>query len=141
MMDHFSVWLAQNGLTELFTTPAGDSMYINHKKQFGVIRKMGEYAAQSFYLDDIIECKTYDDEYMIAEWGIGMPWKLYERSTRYTTNQVYMNIRFKNSTVLKLQLFRGTNGNIKRDTNQHIDLLNYACRITQAVISIIPRQG
>ena len=133
MMQEFSYWLARHGLVEVFTTSDGDSMYVNREKMFGVIRKRGEYAAHSFYLDDIIEFKTYDDENLIVEWSTTSPWNLRERSTRFTTNEVYMKIRFRNGQCIKLQIFRAYDGNIKRNTNEHIDLLNYACRISHIV--------
>ncbi len=132
-MNDFSCWLAQHGLTEAFTTAAGDSLYVNREKFFGVIRKRGEYGAHSFYLDDIIEFKTYDDENLIVEWNTASSWRLSDRSTRFSTNEVYMKIRFKNQQVLKLQIFNSVRGNVKRDTNEHIALLNYACQISQIV--------
>ena len=135
MTNEFSYWLAQNGLSEVFTTSAGDSMYVNRDKRFGVIRKRGEYAAHSFYLDDVVECRTFDDENLVLEWSKTTPWRLLERSTRFSTNQVFMNIRFSNNQVLKLEIFRGVNGNVKRNTGNHIDLLNYACQISQIVYS------
>lgn len=135
MMNEFSQWLLQHGLTEAFTTAAGDSLYVNREKLFGVIRKRGEFGAHSFYLDDIVEFKTYDDENLIVEWNTASVWKLSDRSTRFSTNEVYMKIRFKNRQILKLQIFRATNGNIKRDTENHIALLNYACQISHIVYS------
>ena len=135
MTNDFSFWLAQNGLSEILTTAAGDSMYVNREKLFGVIRKRGEYAAHSFYLDDIVECKTYDDENLIVEWSKTTPWTLSERSIRYSTSQVFMKIRFRNNQILKLQIFLGTEGNIKRNTEKHIALLNYACQVSQIIYS------
>ena len=133
MTNEFSNWLIQNGLSEAFTTNAGDTLYTNKAKKFGVLRKNGEYGVQSFYLDDIVEFKTYDDEKLIAEWNSMTSWRVLERSTRFSTNEVYMNIKLKNQQVLKLQIFRGTNGNIKRDSNDHINLFNYACQISQII--------
>lgn len=133
MTNEFSNWLSQNGLTEAFTTNAGDTLYTNRDKKFGVLRKNGEYGVQSFYLDDIIDFKTYDDENLIAEWNYMTSWRVLERCTRFSTNEVYMNIRLKNQQVLKLQIFRGTNGNIKRDSNDHVNLFNYACQISQII--------
>ena len=133
MTNEFSNWLSQNGLTEAFTTPAGDTLYINKQKKFGVLKKSGEYGVVSFYLDDIIEFRTYDDEKLIAEWNALSTWRILERYTRFSTNEVYVKIKLKNQTVLKLQIFLGTNGNIDRDSIDHKNLFNYACQISQFV--------
>lgn len=131
MMDQFYNWLAQNNLSEAFTTSAGDSLYVNREKMFGVIYKMGELGAHSFYFDDIVECKMYDDNHLIADWSSTAPWQLYNRSTRHSTKQLYMNIRFKDNHSLRLQIFRSTNGNVIRGSLTHINLLNYGCQIAQ----------
>ena len=136
-MDDFSSWLVQHGLKEAFTTNAGDSLYINKEQNFGVLRKKGEYGTHSFYLDDILEFKTYDDENLIVSWTPNFPMKISERSTRHSTNEVFIKIFFKDRRVLKLQIFHGIHGNIRRNTNEHINLLNYSCQISQIFINCI----
>ncbi|MBQ4611965.1 MAG: hypothetical protein IJB26_00285 [Clostridia bacterium] len=138
MNNEFQIWLEQNGLTEAFTTSAGDALYVNRDKKFGVLRKHGEYGVHSFYLDDIIEFKTYDDENPVAEWSAyhDANWRLYERSTRFSTNEVYVNLRLRNQLVLKIQLFVGTTGNIRRDSYNHVNLYNYACQISHLLYNL-----
>ncbi|MBE6923610.1 MAG: hypothetical protein E7466_00010 [Ruminococcaceae bacterium] len=134
MMPHdFNQWLVKHNLREVFTTSAGDSLYVNMEKRFAVLKRFGEYGAQSFFLDDIMELKTYDDENQICEWSFYTSWRVLNRSTRFSTNEVYMNIRLKNQLVLRLQIFRGVNGNIKRDTPEHVNMFNYAYQLTQVV--------
>lgn len=134
--NEFANWLNQNGLVEAFTTGAGDTLFVNHEKRFGVLRKNGEYGIQSFYLDDIIEVRTYDDENLVVDWNRMSSWRVMERSTRFSTNEVYMNVRMSNQLTLKIQIFRGVNGNVKRNTNDHINLLNYACQLSHIVYSL-----
>ena len=43
MNTDFNNWLLQNGLTEVFTTYAKDTFYVNVAKKFGVLKKNGEY--------------------------------------------------------------------------------------------------
>ena len=133
MTNDFSSWLLQHGLSEAFTTQAGDTLYTNKEKKFGVLRKKGEYGVRSFYLDDIIEYKTYDDEKLITEWNCMTSWRVMERSTRFSTNEVYMNIKLRDQQVLKLQIFRATHGNVERDSIGHVNLFNYACQISQII--------
>lgn len=133
MNGNFESWLYENGLQHVFTTNAGDAFYANREKKFGVLRKNGEYGVQSFYLDDIIEFKTYDDEILIAEWNTMFSWRVLQRATYHSTNEVYMLIKLKNQMSLRLQIFRGTKGNIKRDSNEHVQLFNYACQISQLI--------
>ena len=51
MQNEFSDWLAQNNLTEVFTTNAGDTLYVNSEKRFAVLKKSGTYTTQAFYFD------------------------------------------------------------------------------------------
>ncbi|MBE6977231.1 MAG: hypothetical protein E7438_01115 [Ruminococcaceae bacterium] len=133
MTGEFSAWLAKYGLTESFTTPAGDAFYVNISKKFGVLRKNGEYGIQSFYLDDILEFQTYDDENLVAEWNAYRSWRIPERNTRYSTNEVYMTLRLKDGKTIRIQLFRATGGNIQRNSPQHVNLIEYARQISQVV--------
>lgn len=145
MTNAFSNWLSENGLREVFTTHAGDTFYVNKERKIGVLKKgngfnpqaVYQYDVQSFYLDDIIEFKTYDDENLLTEWNRMMSMRAYAHSTRYSTNEIYINIRFKNRLDLKLQIFRGTRGNIKRNTRDHINMLNYAYKLSQALYNCI----
>ncbi len=136
MTNDFANWLVQNELTEAFTTAAGDSLFTNVKKLFGVIKKYGELGVHSFYLDDIIEVKTYDDEHLVVEWNRFSSWRMYPMSNRYSTNEIFMIIRLKDQTSLRLQFFRGTNGNIPRGTSGHADWINYAYQLTQRVVAL-----
>ena len=136
--NEFSIWLKENGLIETITTSAGDSFYTNLEKHFGVIRKNGEYGVNSFYLDDVLEIRTYDDENLIMEWTCTSSSFWHQRSTRFSTNEVYMKIKLKNQLELKFQIFRATNGNISRNSNVHVDLFNYACQVSQLICSYIP---
>ncbi len=133
MNNDFLNWLAQNGLTTAFVTNAGDGFYTNKEKKFGVLRKNGEYGAHSFYFDDIIEIQTYDDEHLIVEWSKFSAWKVSQRSTRFSTNEVYMNIRLRNQTVLRMQIFKAKSSNISRNSSDHVNLFTYACQISQIV--------
>ncbi len=133
MTNDFANWLAQNGLVEAFTTSAGDALYTNREMGFGVLKNLGDYSVHSFYLDDIIEFKTYDDEHIVAEWNCMSTWRVYPRSTSHSTNEVYMKIRFRNMLEVRLQIFRATHGNISRSSYDHVNLINYACQISQIV--------
>lgn len=141
MTNDFANWLAQNGLVEAFTTTAGDALFVNLQKRFGVLKKCNDYGAQSFYLDDIFSIQTKDDEHLVAEWNRMTGWRTGERSTRYSTNEVYIIIRFANQTQVKLQVFHGTKGNISRDTYDHANLYNYACQLTQILYSFATGAG
>lgn len=140
MDHHFSQWLESNGLTTAFVTHAGDGFYTNKTKGHGVIRKKGEYGAQSFYLDDIIGFQVYDDENLVTEWNVGSSWRIMPRCTRHSTNEVYMKLFMKNHSVIKLQIFRATMGNIDRRSSNHVDLLNYSCQIAQIVYHAVVNQ-
>lgn len=137
MTNDFQNWLMQNGLTAAFTTSASDTLYTNRLKGFGVLHKNGEKSPQSFYLEDIVELKTYDDENLVVEWNRATRnWRIYERSTRHSTNEVYTKIRLVNGMVMKLQLFHATYGNIERESYEHINLFNYAVQITQILLGL-----
>ena len=133
MTGEFSAWLAKYGLSESFTTPAGDAFYVNIPKKFGVLRKNGERGIQSFYLDDIVEFQTYDDENLVVEWGACYSWRMPERCTQYSTNEVYMKLRLKDGKTIRIQLFRATDYNILRTSPQHINLIEYARQISRVV--------
>ena len=133
MTQEFSNWLAQNGLTEAFTTHAGDTLYVNKAKKFGVLRKNGEYGIKSFYLDDIVEIKTYDERRLIVSWDRLNSWTVTERSTRHSTSSVVMNITLRSQEVLKIQIFKATYGKIARNSSNYVNLLNYACQLSQIV--------
>ena len=133
MANDFQEWLNQYGLVEAFTTQAGDTLYTNRQKKFGVLRKKGEYGVQSFYLDDIVGLNVYDDENLIVEWDCLSSLRALPRSTRFSTNEVYMEIRLKNQFIIRLQIFRAVNDNISRDSNDHVRLYSYACQLAQIV--------
>ncbi len=134
MANDFATWLVENGLKEAFTTSAGDTLYFNMTKRFGVLKKKDEMGVQSFYLDDIIEIQTYDDENLVFDWNSCMSaWRILPRNTRFSTNEVYMNIRLQNQLVLRLQIFRAAKKNVERKSNDHVNLLNYACQLSQIV--------
>lgn len=134
MANDFATWLEENGLKEVFTTSAGDTLYFNMTKRFGVLKKKNEMGVQSFYLDDIIEIQTYDDENLVLDWNSCMSaWRVMPRSTRFSTNEVYMNIRLQNQLVLRIQIFKAAKKNVERKSNDHVNLLNYACQLSQIV--------
>ena len=134
MANDFAAWLEENGLKEVFTTSAGDTLYFNMTKRFGVLKKKNEMGVQSFYLDDIIEIQTYDDENLVLDWNSCMSaWRVMPRSTRFSTNEVYMNIRLQNQLVLRIQIFKAEKKNVERKSNDHVNLLNYACQLSQIV--------
>ena len=133
-MADFATWLVENGLKEAFTTSAGDTMYFNMTKRFGVLKKNGEMNVQSFYLDDIIEIQTYDDENLVFDWnGCMSTWRALPKNNRFSTNEVYMNIRLQNQLVLRVQIFRAARKNVERNSSEHVRLLNYACQLSQIV--------
>ena len=133
MTNQFSDWLAKYDLSTVFITNAGDGFYANKEKMFGVIQKNGEFGVHSFYLDDIVGFQTYDDEKLVTEWNTTTSWRILPRNTSYSTNEVYMKIFLRNGVVLRLQIFRATHGNIRRDSADHVNLLNYACQISQII--------
>ncbi len=137
MTNEFSQWLADNGLEELITTNAGDTIYINRGKKFGVLKRHGELNVNSFYLDDIVEIKTYDDEHLVAEWSCMSPLFTHERSTRHSANEVYMKIRMKNQFVLKVRIFRAKSGNIPRNSNGHVNLIGYSVQVTRMLCNAV----
>ncbi len=137
VMSDFSGWLSQNGLTEAFTTGAGDTLYTNVEKLFGVLKKANQYGVASFYLDNIVGFQTFDDEHIVAAWdGVGV-WRYFGRNTNYSTNEVYMMLYLKNQQPLKLQLFRGTHGNIRRDSIEHMRLFDYACQMSEYFYNLV----
>ena len=138
MATDFSSWLVENGLTEAFTTTAGDTLYLNMSKKFGVLKRKNEMGVQSFFLKDIIEIQTYDDENLVYDWNTCMSaWRVMPRNTRFSTNEVYMNIRLQNQIVLRVQIFKAVKKNIERQSNDHVNLLNYACQLSQIVYKCV----
>lgn len=135
----FNNWLIQNGLTESFTTNAGDSFFTNMEKRFGVIKKADNYNVQSFYLDDIIEFKTLDERKVLYEWGRNSIWRTYDRISHHSTSNVYMKIWLRNGQTLIVQIFRATNGNISRSSNDYINLINYAGLLSQIIYNCANR--
>ena len=140
MEHHFSQWLESNDLTTAFVTHAGDGFYTNKAKGHGVIRKKGEYGIQSFYLDDIVGFQVYDDENLVTEWYVNSSWRIMPRCTHHSTSEVYMKLHMKNRSVLRLQIFRATRGNVNRNSSNHVDLMNYACQIAQIIYSFAVSQ-
>lgn len=136
MTKDFAEWLAQNGLAAIFTTSAGDSFFANRDKKFGVIKRAGEYNTFSFYLDDIVGFTTFDDENLVAEWKYRSPWRILPRNTNFSTEEVFINISFRNGSSIRLCIFKAVGSNVRRNTNEHIELLNYACRISHAVYDL-----
>lgn len=139
MNNDFNNWLAENGLQVAFTTSAGDTLYTNMQKRFGVLKKADNYNVQSFYLDDIVEFRTYDDKRLIVDWGVYRAWKTYDMSTRYSTNNVYMKIFLRNGLILPVQIFCAANGNILRSSNDYINLYNYSILLSQIVYNCANR--
>ena len=137
MTKEFADWLNQYELKEAFTTQAGDTLFTNLEKKFGVLRKKGEYMVQSFYLDDIMSFKVYDDENLIVEWDYMSSMRALSRNTRFSTNEVYMDLVRRNQSVIRIQIFRAVNGNISRSSTEHVGLYNYACQIAQVVYNSI----
>lgn len=127
----FMNWLAANGLTQLFTTNAGDTLYVNVEKNLGVLHKYGEFGAQSFFLSDVIEFRTFDDEHLVSEWNCMMAWRVLPRATSHSSNEFYINLRMRNQLMLRIQIFRGVRGNIERSSNDHWYMFNYACQLSQ----------
>ena len=136
MHNDFSQWIEANNLSEVVTTQAGDSLYVNREKKYLVIKKAGSYNTQAFYLDDIIEFNTYDDEKLICNWIRDITGSTNQRSTSFSTNEDYMKIRLKNQTILRFQIFKAVNGNIERNSQSHVNLFSYACKISQAIYDL-----
>lgn len=132
MEQAFSKWLEDNGLVKVFTTNAGDSFYANREKKFGVIRNGAGYSVLSFYFEDILGIRTFDDENLLCEWSLYMPTLRYlPKSNSHSTNEINMRIQMSNGVEYRIQIFRATYGNIRRDSATHVDLVNYAAQITQ----------
>ena len=129
----FAEWLAQHELTEAFTTAAGDALFVNVEKKFGVLKKNGNYNVQSFYLDDVTEIRTYDDEHLLLDWTTATALNVHPRSEHHSSNELYMRLRLKNHFEMKLQIFRAGVKNVPRESNEHVNLCNYAYRLTQTV--------
>ncbi len=130
MTGDFQNWLAQNGLTPVFTTTAGDTLYVSYVQRFAFLQKYGTVGGQSFFLHDIVEVQTFDDENLMATWNRMMPFQVMPRSTSHSTNEVYMKIRLSNNQILKVQIFKAVHGNIERDSISHANLCNYACQLS-----------
>ena len=137
MTNDFSAWIAQNNLQEVFTTAAGDTLYVNRATKLGVLRKYGEARVHTFYLSDVTEFKTYDDEHLVTDWNRMTSWNILQRSTIYSSSEMYMLLRFSNQLVLKIQIFKATDRKIKRNSEYHISMFNYACRLSQVVFNCI----
>ena len=129
----FADWLVRYGLTEVFTTVSGDAFYVNKDKRYAVIKRKNQQGVYSFYLDDVLEFRTYDDEKLIAEWNRTTSWHVMERPKGFSTNEVKMRIFLKDSHMVDLQIFKGLRSNISRDSADHVRLFNYACHISQVV--------
>lgn len=136
MNPDFSAWLDQNGFSTVFITYAGDEFYANKDKSFGVIRRNNEKGAHSFYLDDIAGFQVYDDDNLVAKWTDMEPWTIMHRCTRASTREVYMKIYLKNHSPLRLKIFKADKGYIKRDSEDHVKLLNYSCQLAQLVYNL-----
>ncbi|MBR2724794.1 MAG: hypothetical protein IKB72_05095 [Ruminococcus sp.] len=138
MEQAFSKWLDDNGLVKAFTTNAGDSFYVNREKKFGVVRNGAGYSVQSFYFEDVLGIRTYDDENLLCEWSLYMPTlRNMPKSNRYSTNEIKMRIQLDNGMELKIQIFRATHGNVVRESSTHVDLVNYAACITRLLYEYI----
>lgn len=136
MSIEFKQWLEQNNLTEVFTTNAGDSLYVNKEKKYVVLKKKGEYSTQAFYLNDIVEFNTYDDEKLVSNWIRGISGGTNTRSTSFSTNEVYMKIKLRNGLIIRLQIFKASGRNIPRNSSAHINLFMYACQISQSIYDL-----
>lgn len=137
MTQAFAAWLAEHGLAQVFITHAGDGFYANNEKKIGVLQRSGETGATSFYLNDVLEMELRDDENTLARWNTYAGWHTFPRSTRHSTNEVYLRFRLMNGVEYKMQIFRATHGNITRTSPEHINLCNYACQIAQIFLSHI----
>ena len=133
MNNDFSAWLDQNGLTKAFRTQAGDTLYKNIDKMFGVLVKAGSFNVKSFYLDDVVGFRVRDDENTLFEWSVFSGWRNMPRRTHYSTSEIEMIITLRDGTKLKLQIFRAAGEKVRRDSEEHVALCNYASQIAQAV--------
>ena len=136
MQENFNNWLIENNLSEVLTTNAGDTLYLNNEKRYLVLKKFGEYNTRAFYLDDIVEFNTYDDEKHVAYWIRGGSGGSKERSTSHSTNEVFMKIKLRDQSVVRLQIFKAKNKNIERDSQTHVNLFTYACQISQRIYDL-----
>lgn len=139
MQNSFSEWLENNNLTEVFTTNAGDTVYANKEKRFAVIKKAGEYTTRAFYFDDVIGFDTKDDEKLISNWIRGISGGTNRRSTSHSTSEVYMEIKLKDNSKIKLQIFKAKGKNIERDSQTHVNLFVYACQVSQSFYDLITK--
>lgn len=138
MEQAFNQWLESNGLVKVFTTNAGDTFYANKQKKFGVLRKNGSYYVDSFYFDEILEFRTYDDENLLTEWSLYLPnIRSLPKSNRHSTNEVYITFQLSNGRKLRLQVFKAVFSNISRDSQNHADLMNYAYQLSHIIYSYI----
>ncbi len=137
MTNDFYNWLAKNGLTELFTTRARDSLYVNTAKGFFVVRKDGEFGVSTYYLGDIMGVRVTDDEHTLVEWDRFASWKVHPRSERYSCSGIKMTLYLNNGTSIALWLFnsRIEGKKIPRTSNEHVDMCNYACNLAQSLVS------
>ena len=136
-MDRFPEWLSQNGLSEVLTTGAGDTLYTNIPKLFGVLKKAGEHGVYSFYLDDIVGSRTYDDGFLVAEWYGDGVWHYFEKQTKHSTSEMYIQLLLKNNQILKLQLFKAAYRNLPRDSYDHLKLFDYACQMSGYIYDFV----
>ena len=133
----FAKWLEQNGLVLAFCTSAGDCVYVNRQKRFGVLEKFDERGVQSFYLDDVVLFETRDDEKLIARWAKNGIWSVEPKSERYSTNEMYICFQLADGKTLRLQLFRAADRNVERDSEAHKRLYRYACNSSQCLYNLI----
>ncbi len=133
MTADFQKWLNENNLEHLFTTPAGDSFWANREKKFGVLQRNGEIGASSFYLDDIMEITTYDDENTLVHWSSISPWRVMPRQTIHSSYQFYTMIKLKNQLELRIQIYRSTDRNVVRNSDEFHNIANYALQISQCL--------
>ena len=137
MDNGFFQWLQQNQLKELFTTSAGDTFYYNKERGIGAIKTMNPFNVQSFNLNDVYGFETKDDEILVSSWNRNSFKMVAPKGTRYSTNEVYINITFMTRPPIKLQVFRAVSGNISRSTPNHWGLYNYACQLSQSLYDCI----
>lgn len=133
----FAKWLEQNGLVLAFCTSAGDCVYVNRQKGFGVLEKFDERGAQSFYLEDVVAFETRDDEKLVARWERNGTWGVEPRADKHSTNEMYLCLRLADGKVLKVQLFRAAAHNVERATEAHQRLYRYACNSSQCMYNLI----
>ena len=136
MDNRFNAWLEQNGLTLAFSTSAGDCVYVNRQKMFGVLKKYDENGAISFYLDYIVGFETYDDEILVARWNRSGLWGVEPKGARYSTSQVYVKMHMRDGRTLRVTLFKALEKNIDRQSDTHQRLYTYACQMSQCVYNL-----